>query len=416
MHRILIAVPTAIVLAVSITIPLVAEQPYLSMEGPAAAVFGDSKAPDLVAAADRTVVAHWIDRLRDPGSSISVAPEYYGECFTNTRGGISTKDATRYLALIDIPIAFNFEKMRLPVPGKFFLLAQNTHGRGLTEDFVGDTQVLSNIDSFDNIAQIGEYWWEFNLTDHVALRLGKQDVNTEFLAMQTAVDFIQSSFGLSPSATVPTYPDPSMGAVLMVRAREAVNFKLGLWDVLPKTSDWGFSSNDVLSAIGAVDFTYQVGDGQYPGALELGATYFSGGQALGLTLPEGYGFYFQIEQLVYREEGCSRQSTQGLGMFVSYFPAFANGPVPTFGIGSDFVAGVVYTGMIAGRDEDRVGCGVAWTELFAGGTNQETAWELFYKAQLTPRLTLQPDLHYIATPSGIYRDALAVGIRFQLTL
>ena len=354
--------------------------------------------------------------LQSPRCGTSVAPIYYGEVFSNTRGGISTNDATQYQALLNLPVEIDLAATRIPLPGNFFLLAQTTHGRGITEDFVGDTQVLSNIDSFDNIAQVGEYWWEFNLADHVSLRLGKQDINTEFLAMLTAADFIQSSFGLSPSATVPTYPDPSMAAVLIFRARETVNFKFGVWDVLPKTSDWGFSSNDVVSAIGAVDFTYEIGDGQYPGALELGATYFSGGQALGLTLPEGHGFYFQLEQLVYREEGCSSRSAQGLGVFVSYFPAFANGPVPTFGIGSDFVAGVVYTGPVPGRDRDRVGCGVAWTELFAGGTNEETAWEVFYKAQLTSRLTLQPNLHYIATPSGIYRDAFAVGCRFQLTL
>ena len=55
----------------------------------------------------------------------------------------------------------DFEAMRLPLPGKFFLLGQNTHGRGLTDNFVGDTQVLSNIDSFRNITRVSEYWWEF---------------------------------------------------------------------------------------------------------------------------------------------------------------------------------------------------------------------------------------------------------------
>ncbi len=63
-----------------------------------------------------------------------------------------------------------------------------------------------------------------------------------------------------------------------------------------------------------------------------------------------------------------------------------------------------------------MGAGVVLTELFRGGTNRETVVELFYKAQLTPRLTIQPDLMYIATPSGVYRDALAVGVRFELAL
>ncbi len=49
--------------------------------------------------------------------------------------------------------------------GTFFLPAQNTHGEGLTEQFVGDTQVISNIDSSENIMQVSEYWWEFSSAD-----------------------------------------------------------------------------------------------------------------------------------------------------------------------------------------------------------------------------------------------------------
>ena len=46
----------------------------------------------------------------------------------------------------------------------------------------------------------------------------------------------------------------------------------------------------------------------------------------------------------------------------------------------------------------------------------ETTVEVFYLAQLTPYLTIQPDLQYIASPSGIYRDSIAAGLRFQLNL
>ena len=77
---------------------------------------------------------------------------------------------------------------------------------------------------------------------------------------------------------------------------------------------------------------------------------------------------------------------------------------------------MIYTGLIPSRDRDVLGIGVAWTELFAGGTGEECVWELFYKAQVTPRVSLQPDLQYLASPSGIERDALAVGVRFELSL
>jgi len=308
------------------------------------------------------------------------------------------------------------DKTQLPLPGKVFLLAQNTHGRGLTEEFIGDAQVISNIDSGDNIMQVSEYWWEIELSDNVAVRLGKQDVNTEFLSITLAADFIQSSFGISPSATAPTYPDPSVAGLLLVQLKEDLNLKVGVWDALADGGSWGFSGNEVVILFGALDYTYALGDGRFAGAWEIGAAYFSGGDVSGGTLPSAHGYYVQLEQLIYRENVCDDADAQGLGIFVSYFQAFSSGVIPAAAIGDDFLAGIVYRGLIPGRDEDVVGAGVAWAELFQGGTDQETVVEIFYKARITPWLSLQPDLQYIASPSGIHRDALTAGLRFQATL
>ena len=158
-----------------------------------------------------------LDDSQKEQRTISFDPIYTGEVFNNTRGGISTNDATQYQGLLDLLMTVDLEQTRIPLPGRFAMLVQNSHGRGLTEDFIGDTQVISNIDSGDNIMQVSEYWWELGLLDDdVTLRLGKQDFNTEFLLVEMAEDFIQSSFGLSPSsAGLPTYPDPSMAAVLL---------------------------------------------------------------------------------------------------------------------------------------------------------------------------------------------------------
>ena len=173
--------------------------------------------------------------LCDPERGVFFEAAYYGEVFTNARGGISTKDATQYFGLLDLLLTIDFERLRSPVPGKFVMLAQNTHGRGLTTDFVGDTQVLSNIDSFNNIMQISEYWWESGWLDgQVIIRLGKQDFNTEFQCIDGAEYFIQSTFGLSPSTAFPTYPDQSMAAVALVQLSDSVRLKAGAWSAFAK--------------------------------------------------------------------------------------------------------------------------------------------------------------------------------------
>ena len=59
--------------------------------------------------------------------------------------------------------------------------------------------------------------------------------------------------------------------------------------------------------------------------------------------------------------------------------------------------------------------GVEFSPLISDQTGQtyENAVELFYKAQLRDWLSVQPDVQYIARPSGIERDALVTGFAFE---
>ncbi len=68
------------------------------------------------------------------------------------------------------------------------------------------------------------------------------------MAIDTAADFVQSTFGLSPSTAFPAYPDQSMGAVLLMQLTESWRLKTGLCDAFSKGSSWGFSGNDSILA------------------------------------------------------------------------------------------------------------------------------------------------------------------------
>jgi len=357
----------------------------------------------------------WFNCDRPKQNFIRVKPVYYGEVFSNTRGGITTKDATRYLGLLDLGFEWNFGEDQTAVPAKFYFLAQNTHGQGITTDFVGDSQVVSNIDSFDNIMQVSEYWAEFESNcGALTLRLGKQDINTEFLFINQAEDFIQSTFGLSPSPAFSTFPAPSMAAVAMLQLNENWCFKTGLWDAFASGGGWGFSGNDSFVLISELEYTYALADGRLPGILAFGAAYESEGVIDDAPVSSVSEYILQLEQLVYREVQSDDDAIQGLGLFVGYYPRSLGSKIIPESTGDSFVAGAVYTGLLPDRDQDVLGVGLAWAELFQGGTNEETVVELFYKAQLTPRVRAQPDFQFVKSPSGIYRDALVAGFRFQV--
>ncbi|MHC4544146.1 MAG: carbohydrate porin, partial [Planctomycetota bacterium] len=83
-----------------------------------------------------------------------------------------------------------------------------------------------------------------------------------------------------------------------------------------------------------------------------------------------------------------------------------------------FGIGLSYVGLLPGRDEDITGIGLAqalWSDRMDGFT-RESAIELFYKAQLTEFMSIQPDIQYIANPGGeTTDDAIVLGIRAKLS-
>lgn len=361
--------------------------------------------------------SQWLDGREDCDRCVTVDPVYYGEVFANASGGITTSGAAKYLGLLDIPLTFDLEKIAAFLPGRVFLLGQTTHGQGISEEYVGDAQFVSNIDSLNNIAQVSEYWWEFGLwDDDVTVRIGKQDINTEFLFIDLAEDFIQSSFGLSPSTLFPTYPDPSMGAIALVRLTESWRLKTGVWDAFASGGSWGFSGNDSVVVVGELEHHYHLAEGMFPGVAALGAVYESAGELDGEPISAVQEYYVQLEQWLVRETPSEEDAIEGLGVFAGYYPRVPGRLKPATSFGDCFVAGVIYRGLFPARDRDVLGTGVAWTELFGGGSGEESVFELFYKLQLTEWTSLQPDLQYISTPSGVERDAIVVGLRLVMAL
>ena len=228
----------------------------------------------------------------------------YTANYTNTHGGIDTNHATQYEGLLNLLMTADLNRLGIPIPGKIGVLAQTTHGRGLSELFVGDTQIVSNIDSTDNIMQVSEYWFECNLIeDRVTLRLGKQDINNDFLVVDMASDFINSSFGISPSLNVPTYPAATAAVVLIVHATDDLTFKLGVWDGLPKVGNWGFSDSGITLTAAECQYKYDLIDGVLPGTVDSGVLYASPGEIEpGEQVPQVYSIYADWEQMLIRED------------------------------------------------------------------------------------------------------------------
>ena len=133
------------------------------------------------------------------------------------------------------------------------------------------------------------------------------------------------------------------------------------------------------------------------------------------------GFYGFAEGVIFNEPGTDEQ---GLSAFVR--AGRADDAVNRFG---DYRgAGLVYTGLVPGRDADILGLGVSSVDngddfvdavRAEGGRIQrsETVWELTYRAVVLPWLSVQPSVQYAVSPDTdpAIEDHLAVALRLGLT-
>jgi porin len=128
---------------------------------------------------------------------------------------------------------------------------------------------------------------------------------------------------------------------------------------------------------------------------------------------KSYGFYSFWQQLLWKEDPGNEKCTQGIGMFAEYGWA----PEDRSEVEQYVGGGLRWQGAIPTRDDDVLGLGafnVYFTEKADYSRHSETAVELFYKAQVTGWLAIQPDMQYITNPGGtISRNALVLGGRVE---
>lgn len=357
-------------------------------------------------------------KLNEQGIALELV--YTGETMGLYRGGFNTRNAQKYRGNLDMVMTADLEKLGIG-PGIFFIYGQNGHGRGMTERFLGDFQVLSNIDAND-FTQLSEYWWESQIIDErFRVRIGQQDANVDFAVVDLGGDFINSSFGFSPTIPLPSFPYNSMAAVGFWDIRENLTLKAGIWDGVLPSGTWTRVDTNAPFFMLELKHKYKIGN-EMPGDWHFGVwnhqanwenLAFNGGVGQLPELRGSNGFYGGFDQMIFREEP-DVESDQGLGVFGQYGWAPEDRSAAAFYIGT----GLVYKGLFHKRDDDTLGVGLAHVGFskYVADVDSESYVEFFYKAKLTKTLTLQPDLQFIRHPGGAGRDAVAAGLRFELAL
>ncbi len=343
------------------------------------------------------------------------APVLTVDALDNTQGGLRRGERT--LTNIDLTADWQGDK-GWELWG--YVLVDG-HG-GFSSRYSGDLQTVSNIDAIP-ATRLFEAWARYTSADgRLKTTFGVMNLNCIFDVQGVGAPFLNSSDGIGPdiSQSGPSiFPVTGLGAVSEWRLTYHATIRAGLFDAVPGDpnhpevfTDLDLHHRDGLEAIVEYEQHFDYG------LIKLGHWDYTvaGPRWDGTGTGARQGVY---GQLVWRFLDEDADASQGLQGWVRVGAASA----ATQKLGRYTGAGLNYTGLFDGHDNDQVGISVMQARLgapyrlsIAARRSTETTTELTYKAVLTGHLTIQPDVQYIRNPGGDGRlkDALVIGTRLRL--
>jgi porin len=322
------------------------------------------------------------------------------------------------------------------------------NSRPFSDTHIGDLNKVSLLD-FPDSFRLWELYYEQKLfKDRVSIKAGQLAVDRDFILPEfynslAGITLLNQTFfyptlafnvwdirGLKEGHhALASTPYGAPGVRLRVDPTEQWTVQFGAYDGLPDRS-WSGTRVSLNEAEGALlygELTYRLnqrkGDTGLKGNFKLGAYYhtddFADMQGAALAafgvVPQSavkqhsgtYGIYALADQQLYREKEKDDPAGQGLVGFFRVAGAPADRNLTQFGIDG----GVVYKGLIPGRDWDTVALagsylemsddlGKAFRTVGLPKPDYEAVIELSYKAQLTAWWTLQPSVQYVFHPGG----------------
>ncbi len=294
---------------------------------------------------------------------------------------------------------------------------------GLSSKYVGDAQVTSNIDATPGL-RLFEAWVRKTSADQSLITtFGLINLNGIFDVQDNGSLFLNASHGIGPdySQSGPSiFPISSLGAVAEWHANDHFTLRGAVFDAIP--GDAQDDTRFVYIRLSGDEGAHLVAEAQYDfkgGRIKLGhwANTLAAPTLDGTSTHRASGTYGQLQLTLSHER---EHPDQGLKTWLRVGVADDR----TLAIDRYTGGGLVYDGLLPGRDDDSAGIAVATAHFGApfrsltGPLDSETTWEVSYRAAIRPGLSLQPDVQYVVHPSGdpSIRNALVVGVRLKLDL
>jgi len=373
---------------------------------------------------------------------------YTAEIWGNTTGGIKT--GVVYTGLLDFGIDIDFDPLIGWEGASFNSTWLWISGQDASGELTGNIFAISNIAGYNTVRSF-ELWFQQNLfDDRISLRVGQLSADSEFVISQVGGLFINGTFGwpafMSESLPEggPAYPLGVPGIRLAVAPAEWLHLQSGVYQGNPFSQEennhgfeWDLSGREGWFWISEVALNYDLPftEAGLPGTFKFG-TWYHTGNFESLLVPDtirydgNYGVYAIFDQALWQEPVFTDPKSDGTPEFnqgLAGFLRVATEPQSRNFFDFYIDGGLVYTGLIPGRDDDQVGVAVAYGSvsqqargaMIADGSTDpgyELALEATYAAEITPWFRVQPNVQWILHPGGTtdLGDALVLGMRASL--
>ncbi len=392
---------------------------------------------------------------------------WFGAMPNNVSGGIER--GTEWEGALLMMLSLDSEKLAGYPGGTFAASSLYIHNsKEFSRYHIGDLNKVSLVDFPDSL-RLWELYYEQRLWgNRLSVKAGQLAIDRDFILPEfynslSGITFLNQTFfyptlafnvwdvaGLAPGHhALASTPYAAPGVRLRFDPTSRWVFQVGAYDGLPDRT-WSGTRVNLNEAEGALLYG-EVGyrHNQAPGATGLKGNFKAGlyyhtddyadiEQAVyaafgGIPLSSvkqhrgTYGAYALIDHQLYQEQKRDDPAAQGLVGFFRVAGAPADRNLTQFGIDG----GLVYKGLVPGRDWDTLGVAgsyLAMSDDFARAfrnsslpePDYEAAVEVSYKAQVTAWWTLQPSLQYVFHPGGrsdpTRRIDDAVAIVLQTTL
>lgn len=369
-----------------------------------------------------------LDSLNTERNALAAAGIQFGANYTidggyNFTGGAQSGGFVVWLLTAGIDL--DLERVASIKGGQFVVTWQsyfesNPGPYTVVPDWWGYEGLSTGIGDVNQLSQC--YYQQLLLDDALAVIFGKQDACNNFLSPLGASNSFIHTMAYFPapiSPYLPTYPDQAMGLVITGNVTDWLTLKSGWFDgtaVYPvnggvphstgslgpgtffdNPGSWFFISEAQakwklscgLEGTAAVGGWWQTGPSV---AIDFGSP--ASPQVSSLVS----GWYAQAAQFVWTPAESSSSGVQLFGSFGWSSPA--QNPAPW-----SIAGGCVVTGLVPGREADSFGAAIGYAgfsdspEIYQATQGlYEFSFEAYYNFEITPWMTLQPDIQVVTTP------------------